>query len=207
VSALLGWLAPSALIVAGAGAAGLLVFGVGVAASLQPGRSERRRVALRCAVAVLHLLQPVARTWGRLRGGRRRTSTLAPEPWTGDRSSWLEALERHASHARTVTRCGAPSDRWDLRVAHGPFVTARVSVAVSWQWSPRVAVRYRPRPSLPIALLGAVAFALTGPAWAVVLVPAVVAVAALDAFSLARRVRRIIAVTTAGATVTVAKAA
>ncbi len=102
--------------------------------------------ALRLLVAVfaLHLLQPLARLEGRLKGGltpwRRhgtktkiqlRASTLTM--WRDQRESLevtLEDLQRHLREANAVVIAGGDYDRWDLEVRGGLFGGGRLLAAV-----------------------------------------------------------------------------
>jgi glycosyltransferase involved in cell wall biosynthesis len=116
-------------------------YGVAVAVGLSVDRSEAKPARLRGFVGLLHVLQPFARLWGRLRA-RPLPRVESPHPWRGDRSDWLTRLARQLRASGLSVDEGGPSEPWDLRVAAGPFVTIRLAVAVVWSWEPRWRARY-----------------------------------------------------------------
>ena len=99
---------------------------------------------LRVTVFALHLLQPLARLDGRLKGGltpwrRRRTKTAIQfrastlTMWREKRESLeitLENLQRKLRDADAVVRAGGDYDRWDLEVRGGLFGGGRLLAAV-----------------------------------------------------------------------------
>jgi len=99
---------------------------------------------LRVTVFALHLLQPLARLYGRLKGGltpwrRRRTKTAIQfrastlTMWRDERESLettLECLQRKLRDANAVVRAGEDYDRWDLEVRGGLFGGGRLLAAV-----------------------------------------------------------------------------
>ena len=122
---------------------------------------------LRALIALLYLLQPLARLWGRLRHGlcpwRRRgrarhslprpqTFTVWTERWQSpdERLLFLEATLRARD---TVVRRGGHFDRWDLEVRNGVFGASRILMAVEDHGSGRQLVRYRSWPSWSLAEL------------------------------------------------------
>lgn len=103
-----------------------------------------RRLAFRGLTGALHLLQPAARLWGRIRGGlsplqsrndsgwtwpRTRRFTLWSEEWSGP-ADWLNGLEEILDERRAPRRCGGDYDRWDLEVDGGILAGARLLMAV-----------------------------------------------------------------------------
>ncbi len=127
-------------------------------------RSRPRRLALRALIALLHVLQPLARLSGRLQYGlspwRRRGGRLAlplPAQWRIWSESWHSLDER----ARTMAAClreqkaawvaGGDFDNWDFEVRGGLFASARLIAAVEEHGAGHQMARYRawPRPSLP----------------------------------------------------------
>ena len=135
--------------------AGLLVGYAGaVAAAVRPERGEPRPVRLRALVGILHVLQPFARTWGRLRARRLAPEAKPPVSWTGDRVGWLHGLRRSLAGRRCTVQVGPASARYDLGVRVGPLLECRIVTAVVWQWTPRHRLSWRLRP------WGIVAFAL-----------------------------------------------
>ena len=143
-------------------------------------RSRGGRLRLRALTAFLHLLQPMARLWGRLRGGlvpwrrrgrrggvlpRRRTSAIWSESWRSseERMGSIESLLRR--DGVPVLR-GGPHDRWDLAVRNGPLGSARLIMGVEEHALGRQLVRFRSWPRCATEwLFLAVIFAALG-AWA-----------------------------------------
>jgi O-antigen biosynthesis protein len=168
----------------------LPILGLAVGASLAhawlssaQARSEEAGGRLRALTALLDLLQPLARLWGRLRGGlvpwrrrgytrlslpRRRTSAI----WCERRSSAEERLRAIESWFRErgipVLRGGA-HDPWDLEVRPGSLGHARLIMGLEDHALGRQLVRFRSWPGC----------APTG-VWLIVLLAALGAVAALD---------------------------
>lgn len=129
--------------------------------------SDLRRPAthlkLLTLTTLLHLLQPLARLWGRLEHGltpwRRRGTDgyVAPLPrthalWSEDR--W-QAPEQRLHALETVLRAhgvavtpGGPYDRWDLEVRAGAIGRARVRLAIEEHGAGRQLSRFRVWPQL-----------------------------------------------------------
>jgi GT2 family glycosyltransferase len=125
-----------------------------------PAPRRRDRMKLRAAVALLHLLQPAARLWGRLTHGltpwRRRTGSGVALPrrrsWTVWSESWrplaarlgdVEALLR----ARGATvRYGGDCRRWDLEVRTGMMGGARALIAIEEHGAGKQLMRVRAWP-------------------------------------------------------------
>ena len=113
--------------------------------------------------ALLFILQPLARLWGRIAWGlapwrlargcgfrlpRQRSATVWSEQWRSY-ESWLENLEgvlreRHA----WVTR-GGHFDRWDLQVQGGIAGGVRITMAVEEHGAGKQLARFRLRPVAP----------------------------------------------------------
>ena len=127
-------------------------------------RSVMASIAMRVLVALLYLIQPLARLRGRLSSGltpcrRRGHSGLAlPRPRTFALwfESWQAPTERlHAIQSMLRTggayvRAGGNFDRWDLEVRGSVFAAARLQMAVEEHGLGRQLVRFRvwPRPSV-----------------------------------------------------------
>lgn len=158
-----GLFAPVAWLAAVASALWLLGLAAAIAWSVRPERREPRPTLVRAVAGVLTVLQPLARTWGRLTG----PDTRAPPPprpgWSGDRSVWLhELLVDLRRQGRRAVPAGDGSF-WDLEVTDRGPVSARVTTAVAWSWEPRARVRYRlRRPWVLAFLVIAVATHVTG---------------------------------------------
>jgi glycosyltransferase involved in cell wall biosynthesis len=198
--ALTSW-SPWALVLPALAALSLVSYAAAVCLAVQPDRGEPRPGALRLLVAALHVLGPLARAWGRLRSAR---PTAPPGPgresvhdgWTGDRVSWLHALERGLRARRCVVRVGRPHDHWDLRVSRGPLLDLRLTTAVAWNWLPRHRAELRPRQPLLVVLGAGV------PLWWVMrplglgLLVLAGAGVMYEFASLSRRVRKVVTATT-----------
>lgn len=141
------------------------------AAAARAGRIERvGEGALRWVlVAVLHLIQPIARLRGRLQGGLTpwrsggrvsalpvpRTATLWSETWRAPEAR-LTALEAALHAERLSTTRGDPFDRWDLDVRGGVLGGVRILSAVEEHGAGRQLTRFRLRPHPAPAALGVV---------------------------------------------------
>jgi glycosyltransferase involved in cell wall biosynthesis len=187
---------PQALALTALAIAALLGFGLAIAASVVPDRSEPQPWRLRALVGLLHVAQPFWRTWGRLTA-ERPARDVAPPVWTGDRAAWLASL-RQAFHAAGLgVRSGGPHDRWDFRLSVGPFVRCTICVGVAWHWVPHLRTRVRPsRAVYPLAALWLLLLR-AAPIEAAVVLVAVLAIAALEALALQQRVGRACGYTTA----------
>ena len=137
----------------------VLAYGVAVAAGTRPGRDETRPLAFRALVGSLHVLQPFARTYGRVFSRARRKETGASDlRWTGDRATWVDRLVREVAARGCAVKVGGDHDPWDLSASLGPLVHARVTTAVLWGWTPAYRVAVRPRlPALVVLLLSGLA--------------------------------------------------
>jgi GT2 family glycosyltransferase len=103
-------------------------------------RSRAGRFRLRALRAFLHLLQPMARLSGRVRGGlvrwRRRGQAGLAVPRRRTSGTWSERwlpLDQRLGHIESVLRGGGVAvrrggahDRWDLEVRTGPLGVARL---------------------------------------------------------------------------------
>ena len=130
---------------------------------------SRRRFALRLMTAVLHLMHPVARLWGRMERGRKgRPSVGRPSfPRTRTRASWIERGDAPDERLRRVeqtlraegelVRRGGDWDSWDLEVAGRTFGAARLVMAVEEHGGGNQLVRSRWRPRV-----SAIALVLAG---------------------------------------------
>jgi GT2 family glycosyltransferase len=107
-----------------------------------PARSRITRLKLRSLIAVLHLLQPLARLWGRLQGGLTpwrhsspgfslpwpRTSTIWSEGWNAPEKT-LQSIEATLRARGVAFRRGGNYDRWDLEVRRGMHGAVRLLMA------------------------------------------------------------------------------
>jgi O-antigen biosynthesis protein len=136
-----------------------------------PARRGRRLSSFLLTTS-LHMLQPFARLWGRLRSGltpwRRRGSashslprptswTLWSENWRS-LESWVGSLEDALREGGTVAMRGGDFDRWDLELRGGLLGRARILTAVEEHGHGRQLVRFGFRPRLTWGALYLVAF-------------------------------------------------
>jgi glycosyltransferase involved in cell wall biosynthesis len=123
--------------------------------------SRVTRLQLQCLTAFLHLLQPLARLYGRLRYGltpwrqgapwlslpRRWTSAVWSERWE-DPIARLQCLEIAMRTCGGVVVHGGEYDRWDLEVQGGLLGAARMLMAVEDHGAGTQFVRFRSWPRL-----------------------------------------------------------
>ncbi|MDF2144856.1 glycosyltransferase family 2 protein [Knoellia sp. p5-6-4] len=177
---------PAALLVpAGVGLA-LAAYLVVVAAATPATPGESGPWRLRVLVGALHVLQPLARTWGRLTG-RPLPSRVSPSrPWSGSRERWLAALDQDLSAHWCGVRRGSPRASWDIEIGVGPVLRCRLNLAVLWEWDP-VTRRTWSVSRLGVGLLvAALALTTSSPLAGAVVVGAVLVSAALEAMVLTR---------------------
>jgi GT2 family glycosyltransferase len=139
----------------------------------------------------LHLTQPLARLYGRIRHGltpwrcraparsklpRRLSTAIWSECWRKP-EAWVQYMRDAISHVGIRVTDGGPYDRWDLEVPGGILARARLLVAVEDHGAGKQYVRIGlwPRCSVAglamIAILASVAgVAATSTAWAVAVV-------------------------------------
>ena len=122
----------------------------------------------------------------------------APE-WFGDRSSFLRDLEVSLRSRRCAVRVGPPTAGWDLEAVLGPFVSARITTAVTWNWTPHHRMALGPRLGLWRVLAGAGVISWFSMPAAGVLVAGVLGAAAFEAITLHRILRAAVDLATNGA--------
>lgn len=176
---------PWLLATTGATLTSTIGFGVAVGLSVDVDRTEPEPGKLRTLVGLLHVLQPVVRSWGRL-STRRPATPVEPRAWTGDRLRWLQDLETDLRAARLSVEHLDPASRWDLEVRGGLATRHLLAGAVSWGWTPRLRTVTRPRVWAVVPPLAVVA-AL---AWSPMAGAVVAAVAVAELAVEARRLRR-----------------
>jgi O-antigen biosynthesis protein len=180
-------------------ATGLLVAQAAASARRANRVIPARRPRLRsfALTMCLHMLQPLARLWGRLGSGltpwrrrgpgtysfpRPRSWTLWSESWRS-LESWVEALEDALREDGTVAIRGGDFDRWDLELRGGLLGGARILTAVEEHGHGRQLVRFgfQPRPTSGALLLtalfvsAAIAASLSGAVAATAVLTAVLA--------------------------------
>lgn len=115
------------------------------------------RLKLRSLTALLHVLQPLARLYGRLRYGltpwrrpakpnfafpRSRTSTIWSEYWQAPEKR-LESIEAALRKQGAVVMRGGDFDRWDLEVRGGLFGAVRARMAIEEHGAGKQLLRFR----------------------------------------------------------------
>jgi GT2 family glycosyltransferase len=134
-------------------------------------RSGSALIAMRSLVALLHLLQPLARLYGRLSHGlspwRRRHPIVVSLPWPETFALWFEHWQAPSNRLQAIEwalraagRCvfrGGDFNRWDLEVRGGILGAARLRMAVEEHGLGRQLVRFRiwPRPAMAGLVLAA----------------------------------------------------
>ncbi len=124
-------------------------------------RHRATRLKLYSLTVLLHLLQPMARLYGRLRFGlapwrwrgisghvlpRPQVSTVWSEQWH-DPLERLRSIEADIYALGSYVRRGGDYDRWDLEVRGGIFGTARTRMAVEEHGAGKQLLRFRSWPT------------------------------------------------------------
>jgi hypothetical protein len=106
--------------------------------------SSSGRLKFRLITAFLHIVQPLARLYGRLRYGlvpwrwrgtyhfafpKTQTWTIWSEKWQASESR-LQALESALKHVGAIVCRGGDYDNWDLEVIAGLFGKVRVRTVI-----------------------------------------------------------------------------
>jgi GT2 family glycosyltransferase len=125
-----------------------------------PTKSRLTRLKLYSLTALLYLLQPLARLWGRLRNGltpwRRRGVIAFVFPRPLNRRIWSEfwqppeqrlaLLEAGLRKQGAVVWHGSDFDRWDLEIRGGFFGFVRILMVIEEHGSGKQLVRFRSWP-------------------------------------------------------------
>jgi GT2 family glycosyltransferase len=129
----------------------------GRASFINPAQRLVTRVKLRFLTALLHLMQPLARLWGRLRHGltpwRRhglrslswpwpRTFTIWSETWLS-LSDRLRSVEGALRSHHAVVRCGGDFDHWDLEIRSGMLGSARIRTTIEEHGGGKQFIKFR----------------------------------------------------------------
>ncbi len=144
-----------------------------------PATAGRSRGGMIAITTLLHVLQPMARLWGRLRYGltlwrlgsraTRHISPALPRPRRIDiwRETWeapetmLTSLDSWVRRHGLPTRSGGGFDRWDMQVCAGILGCARLRMAVEEHGQGAQLFRFRawPIPSVTgLTLMGVLLF-------------------------------------------------
>jgi len=135
-------------------------------------RNRWHELRLRALTAFMHLMQPIARLYGRLQHGLTLWRWRGPQDWAFPRPcqtavftrTWiehqkrLELLEQCCNAMQTTTRRGGPYDSWDLEVRGGMFGSMRMLMAIEDQGSGTQYVRVRCQPIFSVIGLIIMAF-------------------------------------------------
>jgi O-antigen biosynthesis protein len=208
-TALLGALAPLSawwLTAPALALAVVAIFAAAVALAVRPVRGEPHQLRFRLLVGLLHVVQPLVRTGGRVGAPPAHPAPEAPARWMGDREGWLFLLARELRARRCTVRAGKEHDDWDLAAAVGPLLRCRITTAVVWHWVPMQRLALRPRAPLAVAIAAAVAATAVDVRLGVALVTLLAAVLAVEALALLRATRGALVATTRVAEDTVAEA-
>ncbi len=137
-----------------------------LSAAAAPLKPEQRRYWSRAHIALLHLAQPMARLWGRLRERLTPWRLRDLRRWTAPRptavaiwseqwqspSHWLGRVESALERNPCRVRRGGSWDRWDLEVRTGLFGRVRTLLAVEEHGSGRQYLRFRLVPRYRMAI-------------------------------------------------------
>jgi glycosyltransferase involved in cell wall biosynthesis len=119
--------------------------------------SSRDRLRAFALIFFMHLMQPAARLWGRLKHGltpwRRRpkrlppsapasTTTIWSELWRTPQD-WLTDVKEELNKAGAIAVSGGDFDEWDLRVRGGLLAGARMVMAAEDHEGGKQNVRFR----------------------------------------------------------------
>jgi len=144
-------------------------------------RSASYRLGFMALTTILHLLQPLARLWGRVGRGIRpwlrkplrlawptsRTRFLWNERWQAPEEI-LESVHKSLIGNELVVSKGGAFDRWDLEMRVGVIGSARVRMAVEEHGQGKQLVRFRSWPRWsPVGILLVAIFALLAGAAAI----------------------------------------
>jgi O-antigen biosynthesis protein len=120
-------------------------------------RSRLKRFFLFALTAMLHLIQPLARLWGRARHGltawRRHTPgamflpfaknlSVWSESWRAP-EEWLQDVADGLRKARAVMVIGGDFDRWEVEVRGGMLAAARLRMVTEEHGAGRQLLRFR----------------------------------------------------------------
>jgi GT2 family glycosyltransferase len=161
----------------------------GIAAARAPvmwRTKGRDRLGRWLVTSFLHLSQPLARLYGRIRHGltpwrcRAPACSQLPRGWATaiwtrrwlEPAAWVQQVRDAVGREGTPVRDGGPYDRWDLEVPGGALAKARLLIAVEDQGAGTQYVRFGFWPKCSGAGLAAIAFlalvagvAATSAAW------------------------------------------
>jgi hypothetical protein len=137
-------------------------------------RTASHEMRLRTLTAFLHILQPIARLWGRLHSGltpwRHRVTGALLVPgrrnfatWRAyimPSEGWLAALEEALRSMGATVASGGEYDRWDLEVRGGVLGSSRLRMVIEDHGASKQLIRFRVWPR--VGRLAAAALAILG---------------------------------------------
>jgi hypothetical protein len=137
--------------------------------SAAPGAAPQR-AGMYLLTAVLHMVQPVARVVGRVKGGlalrqgNGKGGFVVPRPnrieiWSEEwrsAESWLRAIEATLQKRRAFVARGGDYDRWDLQLQCGLFGEIRSRMAIEEHGAGKQLVRLKVWPRLSNVTLAVV---------------------------------------------------
>ncbi len=141
-------------------------------------RPRRERLVLSAITAMLHLIQPLARLYGRVRHGLtpwrirgsataiqpvKRTWTMWSEQWLAF-DTWMGRLEARIARMELIAVRGGDYDAWDLEVRVGLLAAARMRAVVEEHGAGRQLLRFRVQPRRIALTLASVAVFAAGAA-------------------------------------------
>lgn len=142
----LAWMSAWWLLLTGAALVGLLGTAGLAAVHARPPADVGDRTRFRALVGLLHVIQPLARTSGRLQADPARRGTEAPPAWLGRRAGLAQQMSAVLRSRGCMARYGTDPEAGDLIVRVGPLLSAGVVTAVTGDGRPpRVRVAYRGR--------------------------------------------------------------
>jgi glycosyltransferase involved in cell wall biosynthesis len=139
-----------------------------IAAATLAARARMTRMKYFGILAVLHLLQPLARLYGRLGSGlhpwrvsggsgitfpRPRTIELWSGTWKAPQE-WLSRLQSHILNDGVAAVIGGDYDKWDLQIRRGILASARTKIVVEEHGDGRQMLRFRLWPHCTLTGLG-----------------------------------------------------
>jgi hypothetical protein len=115
-------------------------------------------------IILLHLIQPVARLYGRLKNGltpwrkrgaplqwgsislfKKKSYTYWSEEWKAA-EDWLQSIEKNLIDIKSRVRRGGEFDNWDLEVKTGLFSKSRAIITIEEHGSGKQLLRLRSKP-------------------------------------------------------------
>ncbi len=139
--------------------------------TIQPALKKYASPKLTCLIICLHLVQPLARLYGRMKNGltpwRKRGAGISPryffrlrppvlthwsETWHSP-EDWLAILEKSFSRQKIKARRNGPFDNWDLQVSAGLFMQYRGTLAVEEHGAGKQYIRFKTKLHLSAAAL------------------------------------------------------